>query len=152
MVFLHDRSLSNGWYPKRLQKKWNVKKEEAFKIFPTCKQLRNEEKGLWHVMNVFPNNIERSLHKANLLFDKIYVRNKTAKNKKIRSRIQVQFDHDFKEISSFYSNRKRLWDRTIVAERNYRALTRELNQSINIELTRLSEKRLPSKTNIRINR
>ena len=132
--------------------KWNVKKEEAFKVFPTCKQLRNEEKGLWHVMNVFPNNIEPSLHKANLIFDKIYVRNRTAKNKKLRSRIQVQFDHDFKEISSFYSNRKRVWDRTIVADRNDRALTRELNRSINIELTQFSEKMSPSKTNIWINR
>ena len=67
------------------------------------------EKELWHVMNFFPNNMERNLHKLNLLFEHISVGDRLSNDIMVRGPKQRAFDKDFAAVMHFFKQRRNLW-------------------------------------------
>ena len=54
-----------------VKNKCNYSKERSPELFTHYQELPIEEAKSWHVMHYFPGNIERLLHKINLLFEHI---------------------------------------------------------------------------------
>ena len=79
---------------------------ESFSWLKTHIPLDHDEVCLWDVMHSFGSNLERSLNKANMLFDSIKLPKQYKKHLAQLDENQLRYEEEFRNILRFFQQRK----------------------------------------------
>ena len=89
-----------------MENQYGMEPSELFSLIMSHIPLDHDEVCLWDVMHSFGRNLERSLNKANMLFNSIKLPKRSKKHQAQLDAKQNRYEEAFHDILQFFQQRK----------------------------------------------